>query len=81
MLQTYGLSDMVSMELQSDFKIIIDIDGNSYSGRFPKALSIGVVFKIVVFHDVGTILTEPWEHYVPIRFDLSDFLEKLRWAK
>jgi transcriptional regulator of NAD metabolism len=40
-----------------------------------------VVFKISVFTDIGSIVPRPWIHYVPINFDLSDFKEKLEWAK
>ena len=67
---------------QSKNKIIIDIDGNTYSGRYPSLLYLGsAVFKIAVFQDIVTAITEPWVHYVPVKIDLSDFEEKLQWAK
>lgn len=39
------------------------------------------VFKAKVFEDIGSIAMNPWEHYIPLNFDLSDFREKLDWAK
>lgn len=58
---------------QSVAKIMIDIDGNTYSGRFPQLLYLGsAVFKIKAFEDVATMMSEPWKHYVPIKMDLSD---------
>lgn len=66
------------MKEQLKYKIILDIDGNSYSGRFPLVLSMGsAIFKLHTFQDISTILTEPWLHYVPVNLDLSDFKEKL----
>lgn len=61
---------------------MIDIDGNTFSRRFPFYLFSGsVVFKIAVFEDIGNIITRPWLHYIPIKMDLSDFEEKLEWAR
>lgn len=70
------------MDVQFRKKIIIDIDGNTFSRRFPYYLLSGsVVFKIAVFEDIGTLLAKPWRHYVPIKMDLSDLEEKIEWAR
>ena len=62
---------------------MIDMDGNSYSGRFPKilALSGAAIFKMAAFEDIATIAAKPWIHYVPVNIDLTDFDEKMEWAK
>lgn len=61
------------MRNQHKFKILIDIDGITYSSRFPQLLKLGAaVFKIGVFEDIATITVRPWEHYVPVAMDLSD---------
>lgn len=39
------------------------------------------MFKLKVFDDIGSVAMIPWEHYIPIKMDLSDFREKLEWAK
>jgi hypothetical protein len=62
------------MRYQYYNKILIDIDGTTYSLRFPQLLSSGsAVFKIAAFDDIGTLPTKPWVHYVPVKMDLSDF--------
>ena len=70
------------MEEQTKFKLIIDIDGFTYSLRFPELLSSGsAILKIHSFKDIGSILAKPWVHYIPVKMDLSDLEEKIRWAK
>ncbi len=60
------------------YKIIIDIDGNTFSGRFPKVLSMGsAVMKIYLFEDIATLMTKPWLHYIPVKLDLSDLKLKI----
>jgi hypothetical protein len=75
MNQTYGTKKLiVQMSDMPTRKIILDIDGNSYSGRYPFLLETGsAVFKMFAFHDVVTSVTIPWVHYVPVKMDLSDF--------
>ena len=34
-----------------------------------------------MFDTLASITTKPWIHYIPIKTDLSDFKEKLEWAK
>ena len=61
---------------------MLDIDGNSYSGRFPLALATGsVVFKMATFSDFASLIAIPWEHYVPVDIGLSDLDERLKWAR
>lgn len=81
--KTYGLANkFLSLKAQARYKVLIDIDGNSYSGRFPQLLSTGsAVFKIHTVRDIATEVMKPWEHYVPVKMDLSDFEENLMWAK
>lgn len=65
------------------YKIIIDIDGNTYSGRFPILLisSGSIVFKAGVFEDIGTLATVPWRDYIPLNINASDLQKKLEWAR
>lgn len=70
------------MYQQSKFKLLIDIDGNTYSERFPVLLKSGsVVLKIFSFLDIGVIPAKAWVHYIPVRIDLTDLEEKIQWAK
>lgn len=82
MSKIYGPGSSLSMHKQSRSKILVDIDGHTYSGRFPVLIWLGsAVFKIAAFEDVITVITQPWKHYVPVKMDLSDLEAKLKWAK
>lgn len=70
------------MRRQAAYKILIDIDGYTYSSRFTVLLKLGAaVMKIAVFDDIGFIATKPWEHYIPVDISLKDLEEKIQWAK
>ena len=82
MRMEYGGPHFVPLVDQVRNKVILDIDGNSYSARFPQLLSSGfVVFKMSAFEAIGTILPMPWKNYIPVKMDLSDCQEMLEWAK
>ncbi len=64
-------------------KYLVDIDGNACSFRFIGLLGHGaVVFKVqpnyTEFFDPFLI---PFIHFVPIKSDMSDLIEKLEWAR
>jgi hypothetical protein len=40
-----------------------------------------VVIKIASFVDIGTVPAEPWVHFIPVKMDLSDLEDSIRWAK
>ena len=63
-------------------KYLIDIDGNTFSLRFLAFLrnSGSLIFKITLFEDWVTALVKPWVHYIPVKMDLSDLEEKIKWA-
>lgn len=82
MRQEYGEISCIQMDNQAINKIIIDIDGNTYSRRFPYLMATGsVILKVAAFEDIGTVPAEPWVHYLPVKMDLSNFNEVLDWAK
>ncbi len=69
----------------AQFKAVIDIDGNSnaWSGLFTSLLSGACVIKIeseLGFRQWYYDRLEPWVHYVPVKADLSDFDEKVRFV-
>lgn len=66
-----------------NYRYLLDIDGwsNSWSGCFRKLLSGSLLFKVESnweqwYYDQ----IKPWEHYIPIKKDLSDLEEKVIWA-
>jgi hypothetical protein len=66
-----------------DYKYQISIDGTVASYRLPYLLSgDGLVFKqdsSYYEHYYRNLV--PNKHYIPIKQDLSDLLEKIQWAK
>lgn len=64
----------------------IDIDGygNAYSNLFTRLLFGCCVIKIGSPHGFRQWYYDrlvPWQHYLPVRADLSDFHEVLAWAR
>ena len=66
------------------YKYQIDIDGNTnaWAGLFQKLLSGSAVIKVKSPYDFQQWYYDkliPWEHYVPVKSDMSDLVEKTRW--
>ncbi|KAF7365301.1 CAP10 domain-containing protein [Mycena venus] len=60
------------------YKYLLDVDGNTFSGRFLTLLKSGsLVFKSTVFEEYFNDWIRPYEHYIPVRPDLSDLVEKV----
>ncbi|KAJ6584860.1 glycosyl transferase family 90-domain-containing protein [Mycena capillaripes] len=63
------------------YKYLLDVDGNTFSGRFLALLKSGsLVFKSTVFEEYFNDWILPYEHYIPVKPDLSDLVEKVEWA-
>ena len=78
-----GTKDGVPQNDQMNFKYLLDMDGNSFSQRFVWMLrhSQSLILKMALFDDWATLVTKPFEHYVPVKFDLSDMESTLQWAR
>ncbi|KAK6097444.1 hypothetical protein MT418_003062 [Batrachochytrium dendrobatidis] len=64
------------------YKYALDVDGNTFSGRFFRLLeSQTLVFKATIFDEFFQRWIVPWEHYIPIEMDFSDLDQKIEWAK
>ena len=61
---------------------VLDTDGNSWSSRFGGLLcGPAVVLKVEAHYvDYFYRTLQPYEHYVPVQYDLSDLLEQAEWA-
>ncbi|KAF7290524.1 CAP10 domain-containing protein [Mycena indigotica] len=63
------------------YKYLFDIDGNTFSGRFLGLLRSGsLVFKATVYQEFFNDWIRPYEHFIPVKYDLSDLVHKLQWA-
>ncbi|KAJ7677734.1 glycosyl transferase family 90-domain-containing protein [Mycena polygramma] len=63
------------------YKYVLDVDGNSFSGRYLGLLRSGsLVFKSTVFEEYFSDWLRPFYHYIPVLPDLSDLVQKIEWA-
>ncbi|KAJ7751902.1 glycosyl transferase family 90-domain-containing protein [Mycena maculata] len=63
------------------YKYLMDVDGESFSGRFLGLLRSGsLVFKATLFSEFFNDWLLPYEHYVPVKPDLSDLTAQVNWA-
>jgi hypothetical protein len=63
------------------YKVILDMDGNSWSARFGQLLCFNsVVVKVQPqYEDYFFPDLVPWKHYVPVRLDLADLVENMEY--
>ena len=70
--QEIGFLPTVAQTKGQDSRMVLDIDGNGWSQRYPRLLSTGsVVFKSSVFPEWNTNWLVPYYHYV-VRYILFD---------
>ena len=69
------------VELAQKYTILLDIEGGGYSGRLKYLFHSGRPVIVVdrVPKEFFYPFMKPWEHYIPVKNDLSDLLEKTRW--
>lgn len=65
------------------YKYQINMDGTVAAYRLPYLLAgDSVVLKQdSIYYEHFYNELRPWEHYVPVRADLGDLLEKIQWAR
>lgn len=64
-------------------KYQINIDGTVAAYRLPYLLvGDSVILKQdSIYYEHFYNELQPWKHYIPVKSNLSDLLEKLKWAK
>lgn len=65
------------------YKFLIDIGGNGYSGRFKMLLWSGRPVLLVKRRYIEYFYKHlvPYQHYIPVKEDLSDLLEQVQWCR
>ncbi|KAL2918805.1 hypothetical protein HK105_201639 [Polyrhizophydium stewartii] len=77
----FGDSPRVPADASEQYKYVIDIDGNTFSGRYLRLLMSGsLVFKMTIFSEFFDDWLVPYKHYIPVQPDLSDFEQQVEWA-
>ncbi|GAA6056634.1 hypothetical protein JCM3770_006321 [Rhodotorula araucariae] len=69
-------------EEQNQYKYLIDVDGNGWSGRFHRLMSTNsLVLKSTAFPEWYSDRIQPWVHYVPLKTDYTDLYPILAFFK
>jgi hypothetical protein len=63
-----------------NFKYLVDIDGNAFSGRFYAFLqSRSLVYKMAIFREWHAEWLKPWVHYIPLSLRADEWVEAVRY--
>jgi len=67
----------------TNYKYIISIEGNIAAFRLTLELAYNSVILLVKseFYIWHQPLLKPWVHYVPVKHDLSDLMDKIEWCR
>jgi hypothetical protein len=79
----FGLSDTMSPYEQSSYKYIVNIDGHVSAFRLSLELNMGSVILLVDsdWELWYKKMLKPYEHYVPVKRDLSDIVDQIKWCR
>lgn len=76
----YGTAKRGKQKEARNYKYLLDMDGNSFSGRFYAFLrSKSLTFKQTLFREWHSEWLKPWVHYVPLSQEGDDLLEAVRF--
>ena len=76
MREVIDFKPTMGLEEQNQYRYLMDVDGNGWSGRFHRLLSTnGVVLKSSIFPEWYQDRIIPWVHYVPVKVDYSDLYD------
>jgi len=75
--------DRMSPMEQSSYKYLIHVDGHVSAFRLSYELKMGCVLLLAdsQYRMWFRTLLKPYEHYVPVKQDLSDLVEKIEWCR
>jgi hypothetical protein len=80
----FDLDPWASYSKFIEHKMILDLDGNtvSWQGMYWKLFSNSVILKQMTNNELwASDQFIPWVHFIPIREDLTDLIEKIQWVR
>ena len=76
----FDVVDRVDQQDAWQFKYLLDMDGNAFSGRFYAFLkSNSLIFKMSLFQEWHKDWLKPWLHYIPLSLRGDEWLETIRY--
>ncbi|CAK7209512.1 hypothetical protein SEUCBS140593_000518 [Sporothrix eucalyptigena] len=76
----FTIQDRADQQDAWQYKYLVDLDGNAFSGRFYAFLkSRSLVYKQAVFREWHYEWLKPWAHYIPLSLRGDDWLETVRF--
>lgn len=80
---TNGLVNTMSPEEQANYKYVINVDGHVNAFRLSLELSMGCVVLLgdSKYRTWYRRYLIPYVHYVPVKEDLSDLFDQIRWCR
>ena len=83
MAMEFSLGGFMSKKEQINYKMLINIDGRTctFPGLLWRLLSNSVTLKQET-EDIQWFYPalKPWVHYIPLKRDMSDLVEKVKWV-
>ncbi|KAG7089382.1 hypothetical protein E1B28_011072 [Marasmius oreades] len=74
----YPVSKKMSEKEAGNYKYIMDVDGNGWSGRFKRLMtSKALILKATIYPEWYYSRIQAWFHYVPVQVDMSDLYDIL----
>ena len=79
----FGLASFLSPSQQSQYKYVIHIEGHVAAFRLSLEMAMrSVILKVDSQWDVWySHMLVPNVHYIPVKSDLSDLVEKIKWCR
>ena len=79
-MKHFAMVDRQPDEAQYRNRFVMDLDGNSYSGRFYAHLrSRSVSLKMTIFREWHDDRLFPWVHFVPVSLSMKELPEAMRF--
>ena len=76
----FDVVNAVDMYDAYQYKYLLDIDGNAFSGRYYAfMLSHSLVYKLALFREWHDEWLKPWVHYIPLSLHGEEYVESVRY--
>lgn len=82
-VKNYTKANFMTLNEKAKHKYILNLDGHVAAFRLGHEFSLGSVILIPKskYYLWFSFLLQPYIHYIPIKEDLSDLIEKIKWCK